>query len=206
MSHKFGIGVLLIAALGAPAAMASPIHYTLSFSGSPLLPTSGEFTYDPDIPQFSSFLVTWQGINFDLTGSADAPGISSTAPSCIGGATGAAATAALLLGSCNPSSGGTAVWEAILFGNGDSYFTFASDADQAHLPPQTPDPGIAIQAEATGPVFGGAVALNPLGSFSATQTTVSAPEPSSLGIFAAGLVAMVIWRIGHARQSLAMWW
>jgi hypothetical protein len=65
----------MIAALVAPAAMADPIDltpYTLSFSGSPLLPSSGSFTYDPDTPHFTSFLVTWQGIIFDLTSSANA--------------------------------------------------------------------------------------------------------------------------------------
>ena len=136
ISQKPGFSVLLIiVAFGVPAAaLADPIDlttYTLTFTGSPLLPSSGSFTYDPDTPHFTSFSVTWEGINFDLTSAANAPGISATAPACIGTDTGAAATADLLFGSCNPSSGGMAVWEAILFGNGDTFFTFASDADQA---------------------------------------------------------------------------
>jgi hypothetical protein len=85
------------------------------------------------------------------------------------------------------------VWEAILFGSGDSFFTIASDADQTDFPPQTPDPGIAIQAEATGPVTGGIIALNPIGTFTATPTVASVPEPGSLSLMSTVLLLAAYW-------------
>jgi hypothetical protein len=127
MRYKLGIGVLLITAFGAPSAMASVISYSISFIGSGS-PTAGSFTYDNDNPAspfFTAFSVTWDGINFDLTSSANAPSTNGAYPSCATGS-GAAATFGLLLGDCFPTpSGVNTQW----FGNvqqspGEAYFSF----------------------------------------------------------------------------------
>jgi hypothetical protein len=106
MRHQLGISILLLAAIGPPAAMADLLDsttYTINFTGGPLLPTAGSFTYDPDTPNFTNFLVTWDGVPFDLTSAANDPiiGIGGNPP-CIGAATGAAATFLLLSGACSP--------------------------------------------------------------------------------------------------------
>ncbi len=130
MIRKLGMGVLLIAALGAPAAMASVITYDISFLGAGA-PTAGSFTYDNDNPAspfFTAFSVTWDGINFDLTSEANSPVTSGTYPGCASGS-GAAATFAFMLGDCFPNpSGVTTQW----FGNvpespGEAYFTFITE-------------------------------------------------------------------------------
>jgi len=70
-------------------------------SAGTLLPTSGSFTYDSTADTFSDFDVTWNGVTYDLTASANSPGAGSGGvPSCIGSLTGAAASFALLDGAC----------------------------------------------------------------------------------------------------------
>jgi hypothetical protein len=94
------ICVFLIAALAAPAAMADTkdaVTYTINFTGTAPFPTAGSFTYDPDTHTFSSFVVTWRGISFDLTTSANHPALIGTP---CGALTGGAATFALLNGTC----------------------------------------------------------------------------------------------------------
>jgi hypothetical protein len=73
MRLQWGIGVLLIAAFGAPAARADV--YQINFAGDPpnLLPTAGSFNYDPTAQTFTAFLVTWDSFVFDMTNFANAP-------------------------------------------------------------------------------------------------------------------------------------
>jgi hypothetical protein len=59
--------------LSAVPAFSVPIHYEISFTGGPTIPTSGSFDYDPAIPTFSNFVVISQGITFDLTAEANSP-------------------------------------------------------------------------------------------------------------------------------------
>jgi hypothetical protein len=100
MTKNVGIFVFL-ALFGATAASADIFtDYTVNFTGAGTLPTAGSFTYDQTNPHFSSFLVTFDGVNFDLTSSANGPRVSPTPPSCLGGLSGAAASFALLSGSC----------------------------------------------------------------------------------------------------------
>jgi hypothetical protein len=100
MRLKVGV-ISLLALFGTPAIAAadSIISYEIDFSlaaGSPA-PTSGSFDYDPSLATdpFSNFVVEWDGLTFDLTSSANDPSILN-APTCINGATGAAATFQLL--------------------------------------------------------------------------------------------------------------
>lgn len=118
MSHHFGLSLVLIAAaLGAKAAKADPIDlttYTINFTGTGLLPTAGSFTYDPDTPNFTSFSVTYDGLIFDLTSSANAPNLQGSLPGCLTGKAGAEATFALLTDCTPPPTGYTHQWYAII--------------------------------------------------------------------------------------------
>ncbi|MBI4906929.1 MAG: PEP-CTERM sorting domain-containing protein [Acidobacteria bacterium] len=62
---------LLAAAATLPAA---PAAYNLSFTGGPVVPTAGSFTYDASLAvnPFSSFFVTEVGSLFDFTSAANA--------------------------------------------------------------------------------------------------------------------------------------
>jgi hypothetical protein len=110
MTHpRLWTAVLLIATCGAPAALAGTIttydiDFTAAAGGTPA-PTAGSFTYDSTTPFFSDFTVTWDGIPFTLTDSANDPSMSGTVP-CLGSLTGAAASFALLSGACNPPDAG----------------------------------------------------------------------------------------------------
>ena len=46
-------------------------NYSIAFSGSTPLPTSGQFTYDSTAPAFSNFTIQWNGLTFDLTNAAN---------------------------------------------------------------------------------------------------------------------------------------
>jgi hypothetical protein len=71
--------------------------YDINFTGvRTLLPTSGSFTYDSTIPQFTNFIVDWGGDAFDMTSTANNPSVQGSIPPCVGANTGAAATFAIL--------------------------------------------------------------------------------------------------------------
>jgi hypothetical protein len=94
--------VLLIATCGTPAAIAdTSITYDINFTGTGLLPTAGSFTYDSTVPSFSDFTVTWAGVVLNFTAAANAPTLTPPDPTCLGAATGAAATFDLLSGDCD---------------------------------------------------------------------------------------------------------
>jgi len=74
---KYSLALVLgVIAVGAwPAHADTVTAYTINFTttfGSPS-PDSGSFTYDSTNPQFSNFLVKWEGETFDLTLSANNP-------------------------------------------------------------------------------------------------------------------------------------
>jgi hypothetical protein len=111
--HAWVSVFLFAAALGAPVAEATPIEYTINFSLiSGTEPTAGSFTYDSATTTFTNFTVTWDGLVWNLTSGANSPFISSPAPACLGGLTGAAAAFAQLdrvcFGASNP--GGSNQW------------------------------------------------------------------------------------------------
>ena len=114
LGRRFAIAVVFVA-LCAPVAEAGPIHYTITFAGGPILPASGSFDYDAAAPQFTDFVVDWDGWTFDLTGSANSPFISEddAADPWFQGTTGAAASFLLLSGcSSSPCNGWTVYWAA----------------------------------------------------------------------------------------------
>lgn len=70
---KIALLVLAVSVAGVPAS-AAPINYVINFtlvggdpgpSGLGGVP-SGWFSYDPDTPSFTAFLVMWNGLTFDL--------------------------------------------------------------------------------------------------------------------------------------------
>ena len=77
--RKRAIGVCVLTctmcALSAPEASATPTDYVMSFvnsaPGSPGGTPTGYFTYDPDIPAFSNFVVFWNGRTHDFTNNAN---------------------------------------------------------------------------------------------------------------------------------------
>jgi hypothetical protein len=152
LRHQLRISVLLIAAFGAPVAMADladSTTYKINFTGSGTLPTSGSFTYDPDTFTFSSFLVTWSDVTFDLTAGANAPMLETTGtgqlPPCLLGIRssnnppflGGGSSFALLSGSCNPPSPGFITeWEANSF-LGPTQPVFLFDTDDINAVPNS---------------------------------------------------------------------
>jgi len=76
----------LIAVVAGPAHADTITTYTISFTttvGAPA-PVSGSFTYDSTNPQFTNFLVSWDGIAFDLTTSANSPSVLALGTKCTG--------------------------------------------------------------------------------------------------------------------------
>jgi MYXO-CTERM domain-containing protein len=178
--------ILLIAALGAPVAKANSIdatRYIINFTGSGPLPTAASFTYDPDTHTFSSFLVTWEGINFDLTSPASAPILTATVPPCLGTLTGAAASFALLRGDCaQPAGDFVTLWTARI--QPTPIFGFTT-YDSNH-----PSDSFIRVIQFANPQFGAGFIGG--GGWSLTQTADPAPEPSSASLIAPALLLVAL--------------
>jgi len=171
MRHQLGISILLMAAFGPPAAMADLMDlttYTINFTGNGLLPTAGSFTFDPDTPKFSNFLVTWDGTIFDLTSSANAPTIFGPPP-CIGLATGAAATYILLSGGCPSSGTEGSGWTA----------TFTTTGQIDFFTDDLLDPTNFVDVRG-GSVTAGVDTARGGGNWAISSSATAVPEPSAL--------------------------
>jgi hypothetical protein len=155
--------LLISAAASISPASAAPILYNINFTtNSGPAPTTGSFTYDATAPVFTNFLVTWDSIQYNLTASANAPGISGP-PACIGSATGAAASFLLMNGSCASN----AAWQGAPFIPSAFSFQYLLFSGQSIT-------AISISGEGpTGPSVLGS------GSWSITAVN-SVPEPSTL--------------------------
>jgi hypothetical protein len=177
----------LIAAVGAPVAIADPITYMINFTNGPtsqagnVLPTSGMFTYDPATEKFSSFTVTWENVVIDMTFSANDPlQWVANGPACaLGPASGAQGFNAL--STCNPPvAGGRTDWIA-------------------NYPPGTVDANFYFQAfDSIGQVLiysGAAWTGTPdpatsSGLFSITPEVAQTPEPKFVALVLFGLVVL----------------
>jgi hypothetical protein len=171
--------IFLGVTFAAPDAIANSIDlttYTLNFTGAGTNPTAGSFTYDPDTMTFTSFSVTFGGLIFDLTSSANAPRTLGPFPSCLDGLAGGAATFAFIAGSCNPPpSGWQQFWQGLTSSPAVFEFQLAY--------PGTP--GLSIIAEvpcAAGCQFSATGA----GHWSATPV----PEPRAATLTLAGLLSI----------------
>jgi hypothetical protein len=63
---------LALPALAASQAQATQFAYSLEFSGGPVLPSGGGFTYDDSNQMFDNFLVGYEGETFDFKNAANA--------------------------------------------------------------------------------------------------------------------------------------
>jgi hypothetical protein len=147
--------------------------YTINFNlnnGHAPAPTAGSFTYDPDNHTFSNFLVTWDGIQFDLTNSANNPTVVGSALNCITG-TGGAASFAFMTGSC--ASNQFISWDGV-----SNQFSFGDVEGAA---------GFVI----VGTSSSSSSDLGNGGWTVTQQTTSPVPEPSSL-ILLAGVIGWVL--------------
>lgn len=86
-----GLRALVGLLLSLPFCEASVLQYTLNLGpGNPGGGTpTGSFTYNTVTKSFETFDVTFLGLSFDLTSSANAPSVTSPPPTCLGGLTGA---------------------------------------------------------------------------------------------------------------------
>jgi hypothetical protein len=169
LNHRLGICALTAAALGTPVLMADAITYDINFTGTGILPTAGSFTYDAGATTpFSDLTVTWDGTTFDMTASANSPEITPTV-GCLSGATGAAASFALLDGACSPApTNFTTQW----FGAWDTAtdtLNFSFNSTNFFVPPRS---SIFLEG------FGGTGLTTDFGTGSWTISAV--PEPSAL--------------------------
>src|SRR5258705_7053020 len=96
--RRLATALLVAAGLISGTANASPVHYTFNFtlqSGN-VLPTSASFDYDASAPAFTNFSVPWNGLTFNLTGSANSPIVIGSVYQTSCGLSGAALTFAFL--------------------------------------------------------------------------------------------------------------
>lgn len=178
---------MLLTGLFAVCASAVPIQYNIAFSGGTPNPTAGSFTYDASTTTFSAFSVTWEGLNFDLTISANNPG----------GANGCTATPAQLFSVLAGGPGVCAGTNSIGW-SGDTVtptqwlFGF-SDTGTGSGPPS-----VGIGAQLIGPAHD-PVATG--GSFLVTQATTGTPEPASIALTLAGAAGLLLRRRMSRRHS-----
>jgi hypothetical protein len=180
MRYRLGILLLVVSVCGLPTANAAPVDYKINFTAEEgSAPISGSFTYDGAIPTFTNFFVEWEGAFFNLTPSANNPLISGVL-SCLGGATHAAASFALLSDDCNASA---QVW-AIKYQDPGHSIIFQIFSGFGIM-------GI-IDFQFTSPLTTGAI-----GTWSIEAATV--PEPASLTLSLSALLALAF--VGRKRLA-----
>jgi hypothetical protein len=167
---KISTWVLLSGALAAFPAMGAT-HYAVLFqttSGSPA-PVSGDFYWDGT--SFSNFLVTWNGVTFDLTSSANAPTIN-VGSGCAGAASTPAYGFLMMSENCPGASYGWTA-QSLPF---VSFFSFGENGNM---------------------IFGPG-AISATASASGTWNIAQMPEPGTLGML--GLGGVLLGGIGLMRR------
>ena len=128
MRHAMRAIALLLAVCALPV-LAAPVLYKIHFSltAGSTLPTSGSFSYDASTSTFANFIVVWNGDTFDLTSTANAPGVFVASPDpCYSGATTNPQQVFLMLTACaadaNPTYYHTApYWITFTSGSAQSF-------------------------------------------------------------------------------------
>lgn len=157
---------------------AGPIQYSINFTATlGTAPTNGSFFYDASAPvgsQFSSFTVTWDGIQFDLTRPANLPSFASDGGTCDDNV-----FAFLETGSaCANHHVGLPVW-------GGDNFTRNPDADFYFVDQDAANTGL-LEITAYTPSMATQPNESDEGVFTITPLTSTVPEPSSLMLVLAG--------------------
>jgi hypothetical protein len=180
MKNLLGIGVVLIAVFGAPAARADLMdQYTIAFAGSGILPTAASFTYDQTTATFSSFVVTWDSLSFDLTDAANTLSFIGPPPGCFTGLAPGAAAFVLITESC-------AVPQGQIYWFGDTEVDHSARFAFSY---PNPPPALLPSTELNGVLLSGPAAHDiGSGGWTTTEVTVpvpaTAPEPGSLLLLA----------------------
>lgn len=170
--------------LAATAIQATPVAYNINFimNVGIVAPTSGMFTYDAAVPNFTNFIVQWNGNSYDLTSAANNPFFLGGSPSCLSGATGAAASFGLLSQTLCPAD------------STDWVGSMASSPSASQFYFRHADAGGFMQVQGAGP--GGADALSQ-GTW--TITSAGIPEPSTFVLTA---VAGALLALTRRRPSI----
>jgi hypothetical protein len=189
---SFGRIFVIFAVLSCTAILshATPVHYNvqLELFTSPIIPATGSFDYDAAASsgqQFSNFLITWNGMQFDLAAPANT----------------------LLLGpyaqpnSCFPSLDSAGVFHAFTTPSDCGSYDYRWSAYNAYGSvtgvvllvsfqgsPGPPSINIADFGHTPNPVNLGAVSY---GTFTVTAAT---PEPAPLTMLLMGAIAIMAWR------------
>lgn len=178
MKHIICRIIFLTGTVGAVASADTLTDYTISFTGSAPVPTSGSFTWDSTDETFTAFTVTWDGLVFYLAGDQEqddntsACGLPETQNSTF-----------LLLttpgGFCGPGQAGPE-WMAEPASNGDLFGFFdtnAADTSTYFVATATVLSGQPTE-DLNGSIFSG--------GFSTAIAQSASPEPASLLLALAG--------------------
>ena len=185
------LGAAVITVICAPAS-ATPTQYDIAFTGGSPAPT-GSFLYDPAVPAFSDFIVTWNGLTFDLTGSANTPvfngGTVLQLPLCGATSVNAALTFGILTGSgCSP----VIDWRVDAITSSSVLFAFDWSTGQGGGNFFIASPGVAYDNTC--------FSTCSRGDFSVTARV---PEPATLALLGIGIAGIGLSRRRGARTRSA---
>jgi hypothetical protein len=191
----FSLGLCLAA-----AGLASPVTYNIAFTSAiGLLPTSGGFIYDSAnaASPFSSFVVVWDGITFDLTSVANTGGLSmncdasqNTPPNL--------ATNILFQSFASPCTNVGYAWFA-LNGGTPNPASFEFDASRVIAPPAFPG-GFPTTSDAV--ISAGAPGLPATQGGQGGFSISAVPEPASIyGVSSLWAIGWIIREVSRRRRS-----
>lgn len=186
MRKSLWIITLLFGVIVAPNAHADSVtDYTITFTGTAPIPTVGSFEYDNTTQTFNYLTVVWDGVRLDLTSVANNPYIGYGGPTCIGSATRAQASLALLTACGSPPE---LVWTAS--GSVTSFTVFEFYIDYPVSPSLSADGHGVMEIYPSSPPFVSEAAAAQ-GSFTSSVVT---PEPSSVALMITGMGFLLVMR------------